>query len=211
MPRLDGWSVLRAVRADPDFRDTPIIMTTALGERNLAFSLGATDCLQKPVDWGELQAVMARFRPTACDGPMLIVDDDADDRERISDVLAREGWRRSQAHDGRRALAAVARERPCQILIDLMMPGMGGFTFLRELRAGPGGPGIPAVVLTAKHVTADDLRRLAGRAERVLSEGGLRLQDLAAAARPFMSVAPPRRELDDALQPEKARRNSSTP
>ena len=65
MPQMDGWSVLRALRGDAELGSTPVVIVTVLNERNLAFSLGATDYLQKPVDWDELHGVMNRFRPQA--------------------------------------------------------------------------------------------------------------------------------------------------
>ncbi len=69
MPRMDGWSVLRALRADPDLGATPVIMVTVLDEQSLAFSLGATDYLHKPIEWGHLKEAMERFKAGASDGP----------------------------------------------------------------------------------------------------------------------------------------------
>jgi PAS domain S-box-containing protein len=63
MPQMDGWAVLRAIRAEAALRDTPVVMVTVLAEQTLAYALGATDYLQKPVDWNELHAMMDRFRP----------------------------------------------------------------------------------------------------------------------------------------------------
>ncbi len=63
MPHMDGWAVLRAIRGDPALDDTPVVMVTVLDEQTRAYALGATDYLQKPVDWDELHAVMDRFRP----------------------------------------------------------------------------------------------------------------------------------------------------
>nr|WP_313901792.1 response regulator [Methylobacterium sp. J-088] len=183
MPRMDGWTVQRTLRADPDLGDTPIVMVTVLDEQNLAFSLGATDYLQKPIDWDELAATMAWFRPVACDGPVLVVDDDADARARVCGVLSRDGWRTAEAEDGCRGLDAVGAERPCLILLDLMMPEMDGFAFLRALRAQPEWAHLPVIVLTAKDVSGEDRKRLAGQADRIIRKGQLSLDDLAAAVR----------------------------
>ena len=188
---MDGWSVLRALRSDPDLGLTPVIMVTVLDEQNLAFSLGATDYLQKPVDWDELHGVMSRFRPQIHEGPLLVIDDDADTRERMSARLSQEGWRVATAENGRTGLAAVATERPCLILLDLMMPEMDGFTFLRTLRAKPGWTSIPVIVLTARDVDASDRRRLAGQADWVLRKGQVGLDELPALLRSFRSFAPP--------------------
>ncbi|MFL5496428.1 MAG: ATP-binding protein [Gemmatimonadales bacterium] len=54
MPGQDGWQVLRALKGDPVLADTPVIMASILDERPLAFSLGASDYLVKPIDRDEL-------------------------------------------------------------------------------------------------------------------------------------------------------------
>ncbi|TXN01295.1 response regulator [Methylobacterium sp. WL64] len=180
MPRMDGWAVLRTLRADPELGDLPVIMVTVLDEQNLAFSLGATDYLQKPVDWVQLKEAMERFRPKAHDGPVLVVDDDGDLRALMASQLTRDGWQVVTAADGRAGLAAVGEHRPRLILLDLMMPELDGFGFLRLLRTRPEWYDIPVVVLTAKDVTADDFRQLAGQADRVVQKAGLSFSDLSA-------------------------------
>lgn len=190
MPQMDGWSVLRALRGDPELGHTPVIMVTVLDEQNLAFSLGATDYLQKPVDWDELHGVMDRFRPRDHEGPLLVIDDDADTRERMSTRLTREGWRVVTAENGKVGLEAVASELPCLILLDLMMPEMDGFAFLATLRAKREWGSIPVVVLTAKDVDVNDRRRLAGRADKVLRKGQVGLDELLALLRPLVAPSP---------------------
>jgi CheY-like chemotaxis protein/two-component sensor histidine kinase len=187
MPRMDGWSVLRTLRADPELGATPIIMVTVLDEQNLAFSLGATDYLQKPIEWGQLKTAMERFKPSETEGPVLIIDDDPDARERMAAMLIREGWRVASAENGIAGLEATAAKKPCLILLDLMMPEMDGFGFLRALRAKPEWRDIPVVVLTAKDVTAEDRRRLAGQADRVLQKGRLGLNDLSESLRSLVA------------------------
>ncbi|MDR7035559.1 PAS domain S-box-containing protein [Methylobacterium sp. BE186] len=179
MPHMDGWSVLRALRADPDLGATPIIMVTVLDEETLAFSLGATDYLHKPIEWDHLKAVTDRFRPGPGGGPILVVDDDADARERLAAYLTRENLPVRTAEHGGSALTCVAAEKPGLILLDLMMPEVDGFAFLRRLRARADWRDIPVVVLTAKDITAEDRRRLAGQADRVIAKGSLSLADLA--------------------------------
>jgi PAS domain S-box-containing protein len=188
MPQMDGWAVLRALRADPEIGATPIVMVTVLDEQNLAFSLGATDYLQKPIEWGNLRLIVERFRPVAGEGPILVVEDEADVRGHVCAYLAREGFPVREAENGLRALAALEAERPCLVLLDLMMPEMDGFAFLRALRARPDWRDVPVVVLTAKDITADDRRRLAGQADRVLAKGSTGLGELARELRALIPV-----------------------
>jgi CheY-like chemotaxis protein len=65
------------------------------------------------------------------------------------------------------------------ILLDLMMPEMDGFAFLREMRTHEQWRNIPVVVLTAKDITAADRKRLAPRADRVIQKGSMSMRDLA--------------------------------
>ncbi len=176
MPSMDGWSVLSALKADPELAKIPVVMVTFVNEPGLGASLGAADTVLKPVQWDRLRAVMERFLGDA--GEILVVDDDADARQRLRTVLERDGWTVCEAGDGQAALAEVARALPQLILLDLTMPVMDGFAFLHELRLRPGCADIPVVVLTARDLDASERRKLAG-ADRVLSKGETNLRQLA--------------------------------
>ncbi len=176
MPGMDGWSVLGALKADPELAAIPVVMVTFQSERPLATSLGAADYVLKPVDWTRLRYVMEQFREA--EGDVLLVEDEADTRQRTRQVLEKHGWRVVEAANGRVALDHVARAIPRLILLDLVMPVMDGFAFLTELRRRPGCGSIPVVVLTARDLTAEDRRRLRG-ASQVLNKGDVDLPELA--------------------------------
>ncbi len=82
--------------------------------------------------------------------PVLVIDDDEGIRQAISEVLADAGHPAAAVSNGREALAWLARnERPCLILLDLMMPEMDGRQFRARQRADPRHADIPVVVITA--------------------------------------------------------------
>ena len=81
-------------------------------------------------------------------GEVLIVEDDEDMVEMIAVLLGSAGYDTRVALNGRQALEAVAREMPALILLDMLMPVMGGAEFVREFRARYGGA-VPIVVITA--------------------------------------------------------------
>jgi CheY-like chemotaxis protein len=90
-------------------------------------------------------------------GHILVVDDDRSLREALGDGLALEGYEVVCLGDGRAALDHLNRgERPCLILLDLMMPIMDGRTFRHTMLHDPELLDIPVVVITAggAHVAA---------------------------------------------------------
>ena len=175
MPGLDGWSVLSALKADPDLAEVPVVMVTFVDQRGLAQALGAADYVLKPVRWERFKAVMDRFRAHA--GGVLVVDDDADTRARIRTLLERDGWAVTEAENGREALDLFSTATPAVVLLDLSMPVMDGFDCLAALRARPDGADVPVVVLTALDLSREDRRRLAG-ASQILNKGDVSLKAL---------------------------------
>ena len=189
MPGIDGWSVLSALKADPDLAEIPVVMVTFIDQRSLAETLGASDYVLKPVRWERFKVVMDRFRQPGSD--VLLIDDDVDTRARMRTALSRDGWSVAEAENGRDGLDKVAAARPHVILLDLNMPVMDGFECFENLRAMPGCADIPVVVLTARDLTREDRRRLSG-ATQILNKGDVslravadRLQQLARAAAPI--------------------------
>lgn len=86
------------------------------------------------------------------DGPrLLIVDDDRDLRESLVDMLESEGYRVDSAASGREALALLARPAPLPalMLLDLVMPDLGGREFCEIQRRDDRLAGIPVLILTA--------------------------------------------------------------
>lgn len=188
MPQMDGWTVLETLKNDPELRDIPVIMLTIVDNRNLGFTLGASEYLTKPVERERLSLVLKKF---ACDNPpclVMIVDDDAEARRRVRYFLEHEKWQLLEAANGREALALLKEHRPRLILLDLLMPEMDGFEFSLELARNPEWSGIPIVVLTAKDITAEDRARLNGNVERVMLKGAFTKQELLGEIRRIVSV-----------------------
>ena len=93
---------------------------------------------------------------------VLLVDDDEDTREIIERVLARRGAHVVAAASAPDGLEAFGREGFDVLLVDIMMPGMDGYEFMRRIRARPAEEGgrVPAATLTARAVTEDRLESL---------------------------------------------------
>ncbi len=81
---------------------------------------------------------------------VLVVDDEEDTRETLAELLRLEGYRIATAADGREALEKLARERVFMILLDLVMPVMDGWQFLREMKERAALAAIPIVLISGQ-------------------------------------------------------------
>jgi CheY-like chemotaxis protein len=183
MPGMDGWTVLRSLKADPATSPIPVVMVSMLDDRDVGHALGASDYLTKPFDRQRLVSALRRYRRDGTQRPVLVVEDDAPTRDVIRRALERDGWAVSEAENGRRGLMSVARNVPDVIVLDLMMPEMDGFQFVAELRRSESGRRIPIVVVTAKEITDEDQRRLNGQVRRVLHKGSFSREELSSELR----------------------------
>jgi len=89
----------------------------------------------------------------AAGGPVarvLIVDDDAMVRRLAVSALEPDGYVLSEAVNGREALARMGAEMPDLVILDLLMPELGGMEVLRVLRANPRTVYVPVLILTSK-------------------------------------------------------------
>ena len=171
MPEMDGWDVLRELKADPQLRDIPVVMASILDEKNQGYALGAADYLTKPIERAELRSALARFAPQADRRTVLIVEDDDATREVMAKLMRNEGWEVAEAANGRIALECLDEVKPAIILLDLMMPEMDGFTFLDELRERELARDCPVLVVTAADLSEEDHKRLNGGVQVILKKG----------------------------------------
>jgi CheY-like chemotaxis protein len=193
MPQLDGWGALRELKADASLRDIPVIMVTVLNERGMAIPLGAADFVTKPIDRQRLTAILREHCANPGNASILVVEDDPPTSEVLCHTLASMGYTVSAANNGRDGLGWLANHpAPDLILLDLMMPEMDGFEFLRELRKQPAFANLPVIVVTAKELTAEDVRVLSGQTDGIVTKDQTYLTELATAVRARLARKPVR-------------------
>lgn len=91
------------------------------------------------------------------DEPMLlVVDDEPEINKLVARIFEKRGYRVTTALDGAEALAAVKRDRPDLIMLDLNLPKIDGWEVCRQLKSDPATKSIPIIMLTAAHANVDD-------------------------------------------------------
>jgi two-component system, sensor histidine kinase and response regulator len=189
MPQMDGWQLIRALKADPELRDIPVVVVSIVAGENRGGIIGAVDVLQKPVNRDDLRAALRRSLPPARPD-ILIVDDQEDARRLLAEHLEDEPCTVRMATNGVEALAEIEKSVPDVILLDLMMPEMDGITFLNRIRAVPRFQWVPVVVVTAKELTPAEAEQLRQTAQNVVRKGEVFESDLKSILRRLLQERP---------------------
>lgn len=171
MQGMNGWNVLTLLKGDPETRDIPVVLATVSDERSLAYALGASEFMTKPIDRDRLVDLIHGFERRGQSGDVLVIEDDAVTAELMSRVLTKAGWTVRSAENGQLGLDALEEHTPQIIILDLMMPVMDGFSFLEHLRGDPRFAQLPVVVTTAKELTREERVLLRGSVERLIQKG----------------------------------------
>jgi CheY-like chemotaxis protein len=196
---MEGWQVLRELKADPETCGIPVIIVSMIENRQLALAFGADDYFVKPVDWPRMLRRLAEI--TGRDAlprhaRLLLIDDDLSVHQLLEHELANEGYVLETVTSAAEAIERAERVRPDVIILDLMMPGMNGFELAEQLRQRESTSSIPILVLTAKDLTPADRERLRHGVSGLVMKGSAAGARLIRAIRsldssPTRAAAPP--------------------
>ena len=122
---------------------------------------------------------------------ILVVDDEPDVRQLFKITLSLAGYRTEVAGDGLEAMAAISKESPGLVLLDLMMPRLDGFGVLDKLREQKPNGDMKVLVATAKTIEDDDKERLESwPVVGVLNKGELDLKKMVGQIKKLLSEKP---------------------
>ncbi len=171
MPDLTGLEVTAILRDAPATRDIPILIISVMENQEQAFKLGANDYLTKPCDVEEVARKVAQLIRRS-PGRVLVVDDDKAFVREIQTALEKRGFMVSGAYDGQQGLEAARTGKPDLILLDLLVPKIGGADFIRALKSDPIGARIPIIALSGVDIEGDRVEVLSLGAADYLTKTG---------------------------------------
>jgi len=87
---------------------------------------------------------------------ILVVEDQEDNRQIVRDLLTSTDYEVMEAENGQEALAAVAKQRPDLILMDIQLPIMDGYEATRRIKADPALANIPVIAVTSYALSGDE-------------------------------------------------------
>jgi PAS domain S-box-containing protein len=164
LPNMDGWDFLERIKQVPELRSIPVVILSTVADATKGFLLGAAAVMQKPISRMELYEALVGLRlfpqPKGKNLTILVVDDDPKAVELIALRVTGMAGNVLRAYGGREAIEIARRELPDVIVLDLMMSDVNGFDVVAALNERPETASIPVLVVTAKHITAEDRAKL---------------------------------------------------
>src|SRR4030042_1344864 len=175
MPEMDGFEVLKWIKARPELRNLSVIVVSAEEDMKSivrCIEMGAADYLPKPYEPTLLKTrvktslAMKRFYELGpYKGKILVIDDNPLDRAVLSVNLTEEGYTVGTADNGRVGLQML-REQPFDIvLLDLLIPEIDGFDVLKIIKADLRTRALPVIVISVEEDLAGITRCIAIGAE----------------------------------------------
>ena len=136
--------------------------------------VGSTFWAEIPVRYADAEPAAAAPAATTPGGRrVLIIDDDETARYAIGSFAARPGTTVIEAENGLVGIARAQGEHPDVILLDMMMPGIGGHEVLQRLKSDSMTASIPVIVITSRFVNEEERKQILNKALAVIYKGDL--------------------------------------
>ena len=172
LPGIDGLEVLDILKDNPDTRHIPVHILSASDPTPDEFRKGAIGHLKKPVTREELEEVFSKLTDVFNRKvkSLLLVEDNKHQRLNIKKVIGNGDVVTDEAENAKAAYEALRSKRYDCMILDLMLPDMSGFEFLKKLKDEridiP-----PVIVYTAKDLTREEESELRECAESIIIKG----------------------------------------
>jgi CheY-like chemotaxis protein len=175
MGKENGFETLVALRKSPETANIPIIILSIVDQKQIGFALGATDYLVKPIPKQILLETLHRniaFPSSIEDSSILLVDDDPQNLELLTEALGSAGYKTQSVQSGARALEILSSKMLDAVLLDLLMPGMDGFEVIRHIRSRANLQHLPIFVMTGKNLTSEERTLLNCQTQALFQKDG---------------------------------------
>ncbi|NOR87993.1 MAG: response regulator, partial [Bacteroidales bacterium] len=196
MPEMNGFQVLEKIRKDEKTKDLPIIVVTAKDltsddkkvlSGNISSIITKSEVSQQDI-LVEINRIIKDLEKSKIinlpvkksnETRILIVEDNTEAILQVKSVLEKENYIVDIANGGQEALDYLKSTIPDGIILDLMMPNMDGFEFLKIIRADERTKNTAVLVLTAKDLTQADMQKLnSNDVQQIIYKGDIDIRGL---------------------------------
>jgi hypothetical protein len=173
LPDMLGWTVLSQLKQDPTTRHIPVQIVTLDEDRHHGLARGAFAFVHKPTSSEALEDAFARIKEFggARRKRLLLVEDDAAERQGVSELLGHDDIEITTAETGAAALERLREGTVDCVVLDLKLPDMSGFEVLEKIRDDTELRDLPVVVFTGRELSPEEDARLHTMARSVVVKG----------------------------------------
>lgn len=186
LPGMDGLEATRIIKSRKESENIPVVALTSYampGDEEKARESLCSGYITKPIDTRKFIATIQQFldlrpatnEPEPAKGSsskprILIVDDDPLNIKLLKAKLPADRFETLSASNGPMAIQKVLRDVPDLVLLDIMMPGMDGFSVSRWIKGNPATEEIPIILITALEGSENKIKGLEAGADEFLNK-----------------------------------------
>ncbi|MES2829587.1 MAG: response regulator [Bacteroidota bacterium] len=164
LPVMDGWQILKKLKADPRTKHIPVHMMSAGNEREeRAKSEGAIGFLKKPVEKEELEEAFDLLSAAHIKynlRKVLVIEDQELQSRILTEQLTSKGVEVKQAFTGEEALDLLRDQTFDCIILDLKLPDISGFDLLDKIKTQPELVHVPVIINTAMELDQEKMDKI---------------------------------------------------
>lgn len=160
MPEMDGWEVLRHIRAQADLSTVPVIVTSVVDDRPVGLDVDFAGWLSKPFEFEELKRFLLADRLSDERSALVIVEDDPQTSQLLEQVFEDSGIKPVVFAREDEARAYLSSSLPAVLILDLNLEEGSGWSVLTYLRSLPDSRRTRVFIYTASDLSAEERKRL---------------------------------------------------
>jgi diguanylate cyclase (GGDEF)-like protein/PAS domain S-box-containing protein len=203
LPKKDGWEVLQELKSDQKTAHIPIIIHSIVDNKDLAFALGATDYLLKPLEkealFSKLEEITIAKGKKVMPASILIIESEDQVTNSLREIFEPQGFLIYTAATGKRGIELAMALRPAVILLDFSLSDMLSFDVINDIKGNPSTKDIPIFILTEKDISVEDRLSLVGKIERIVQKYAFHTKELVGHIKELEILYPRRAGLIDEI------------
>ncbi len=160
MPEMNGWEVLRRLRAQPELADVQVVITSVVNERPVGLDVEFAGWLTKPFELQDFKRFLLDQRQEALDGGLMIVEDDAQTAQLMVQEFEDTGLKAAVFSGEAEARQQLAKSLPAVLILDLNLQQGSGWSLLSYLRSLPDNKKTKVFIYTASDLSSHERDQL---------------------------------------------------
>ncbi|GAB3526083.1 hybrid sensor histidine kinase/response regulator [Pontibacter brevis] len=158
LPDTTGWEVLKEIRADKNLRHINVHVMSAYDQEVIGEAGGKEEYLPKPVTLEMLNKAFTSISESSDVSieNILIVEDNEVENKAVAELLLAHGLKSTSAYSAEEAERVLAKQKVDCIILDLNLPGMKGYEWMKNMKSQKGLADIPIIIYSGKDLSEEE-------------------------------------------------------